>query len=386
MRILYLHSTPLDSEKANLVQVLNMCNAFCRVGHNVTLITRSSGNRNYDTIESIAERFGMGVLFDLRFFEGGFSILGRLKEIGALFSNVRERIHAELRGRAYDAVFIRSPIFMPLIKKIKVPVVYELHNDTLHYDSKILNEIWSRMFLRYTKSGIIKKVVVISEALKKIWTQKGVEPDRIFAYHDGFNPAHYREPLSKQEARKNLGARSEACLITYTGSLYKDRGIELILQAAQAIPHALFYIIGGPMEQVYYYSRLSKRYGIGNIVFTGRVDQKKVSQYLFASDILLLIFTDRVPTIDYCSPLKMFEYMASGRTILGHGFPTIQEVLKHGQDAVLVDPYDNDDFISTLKNLVGTHTDHLGDNARREAFAKYSWEKRAEAVAHFLSN
>ncbi|MBL7996069.1 glycosyltransferase [bacterium] len=386
MRILYVHSTPIGSEQANLVQVLNMCNAFCRIGHKVTLITRRSDNRLCDNGRFIKEKFGMEVLFELVYFDGGFSIMGRLREIGALFSNVRKLIQIELTTKPYDLVFIRAPIFMPFVKKFNVPVTYELHNDIIHYDSRILNFLWERMLLRYSAAGIINKVVVISDALRQIWIGKGIDPDRLIVHHDGFNPAHYEIEITKEHARMLLGMPAGKRIVTYTGSLYQDRGIELILQSAQAVPDAHFYIVGGPTERVQYYNGLLQSYGIRNVSLIGRVDQKDVCRYLFASDVLLLIFTESVPTIQYCSPLKMFEYMASGRSILGHSFPTINEVLTHGQNSILADPRSSNDFIEKLKKLLSSDEVLLGMNARKLAFDRYTWEKRAEKLVQFLSS
>ncbi len=384
MNILYVHSTPLDSEKANLVQVLNMCHAFCRVGNKVTLITRRSENRDCDSVPFVVSRFGIDVPFETLFFEGGFSIMGRLKEIGALFSNVKDLIREELSKKKYDIIFIRAPIFMPFVKSMGVPVIYELHNDTIHYDSKILNWFWERMFLSYTHKGYIQKVVVISEALKDIWIRKGIGTKSPLVYHDGFNPSHYQDGLSIDDARKSLGLRNDRPIVMYTGSLYRDRGIELIIEAASKIKDAMFYIVGGPEDRVKHYRQLAERQGLEHIVFVGRVNQKDVSRYLFAADVLLLIFTDAVPTIDYCSPLKMFEYMASGRTILAHAFPTIKEVLSDGQNAVFSDPGDPDDFVDKLRSALGAGK-QLGDNARKAAFEKYTWEKRAERIIQYLN-
>jgi glycosyltransferase involved in cell wall biosynthesis len=64
-------------------------------------------------------------------------------------------------------------------------------------------------------------------------------------------------------------------------------------------------------------------------------------------DILLLLSKKKIETSDggdigqYTSPLKMFEYMASGRPIIASKLPVFEEVLKHNVNALLVSP-DND--------------------------------------------
>ncbi len=38
MKILYMHTTALDKCKANVLQVLHMCHAFSKLGHEVLLL------------------------------------------------------------------------------------------------------------------------------------------------------------------------------------------------------------------------------------------------------------------------------------------------------------------------------------------------------------
>ncbi len=43
MKLLYLHNTPYNNQKANFVGVLSMCNAFSEVGIDTTLSILDSG-------------------------------------------------------------------------------------------------------------------------------------------------------------------------------------------------------------------------------------------------------------------------------------------------------------------------------------------------------
>ena len=386
MKILYLHSTTIDSEKANLIQVLNMCNAFSKIGHEVTLIIKKSKTEHLNDKDYILNKFGIEVPYPLVFFEGGLSLFGRFREMGLLFSNIWSVTRNEIKKTKYDIVFIRSPIFLPLVKRFHIPVVYEIHNHLVHQDSRILNYVWKRMLLKYCYVGVITKIVVISEALKKIWVSEGIAPDKILACHDGFNTAHFEVELTKEEARALLEIKTEKKVVTYAGSLYADRGIGLILKAAKQIPDAIFYVVGGPQDKVDYFKKSVIQNQVKNIVFTGRVSPREVRNYLFASDILLLIFTSDVPTINYCSPLKLFEYMASGRTIVGHAFPTIKEVLTNSLNAVLVEPENDDEFIEGLKRTIAIEDESLGKNARVAAFEHYRWETRAMNLVPFFKD
>jgi len=138
-------------------------------------------------------------------------------------------------------------------------------------------------------------------------------------------------------------------------------------------------VVGGPESQSQYYKQIAEELKLTNIVFTGQVKHENVSDYLYVSDILLALWSSEVGTINYCSPLKLFEYMAAERIIVEHGFPTIKEVITHNQNAILIKP-------DSLENLIVKTGDALKllDNyfmsvqPRKLVKEKYTWQKRVE--------
>jgi glycosyltransferase involved in cell wall biosynthesis len=231
--------------------------------------------------------------------------------------------------------------------------------------------------IKSVDNGKILKIVSISEALKQALINYGFNGSRIIVAHDGFDPEKFHEIIDTKDARIALKLPLDSKIITYTGSLYKDRKIENIIRLAERFQDALFVVVGGPNDQCEYYRRVAQSRGLKNVHLTGQVKHSTVPFYLQASDILLALWSSEVPTINYCSPLKIFEYMASGKLILAHGFETIKEVLSDGVNAVIVEPDSFEDLCDKLDYIL-TNDDlqHLGDNARKIAFEKYSWDIR----------
>ena len=126
---------------------------------------------------------------------------------------------------------------------------------------------------------------------------------------------------------------------------------------------------------------------INNIIFTGPKPYTLISKYLFASDILLALWSKKVPTMNYCSPLKLFEYMASGKIILAHDFITIREVIDHKKTGYLVNPDNISFLINALRDILSDEKYlHMGINARKLVFNKYSWNKRAKLIIDKILN
>ena len=163
----------------------------------------------------------------------------------------------------------------------------------------------------------------------------------------------------------------------YTGSLYPDREVENILLLAKQLPQHFFCIVGGPDKNKDYYVNLSSKMKLDNIKFTGHISHSLVPKYLKSADVLLALWSNKVPTINYCSPLKIFEYMASGTTIVAHNFPTIQEVLQHKINAFLVRYGDMDDLVK--QSEIALLENSCGKLAREHA-KKFTWDVRVKKI------
>jgi glycosyltransferase involved in cell wall biosynthesis len=77
------------------------------------------------------------------------------------------------------------------------------------------------------------------------------------------------------------------------------------------------------------------------------------------------------------SPMKTFEYLASGRAIVASDLPVFREVLNPG-NAVLLPPEDTAAWVRTLEALMHdpNRREQLGRQARLDA-RQYSWLERA---------
>lgn len=366
MKILYLHNVHTHSEYANSIQVKSMCKAMASLGHEVILSAPAAssidaGKKQECDGYSIVFRDTLKSKYS-KYFSG--------KGISRVVENLNP-----------DLIYLRTPLLLKQIPKDGVPVVMEIHNNRMHLGSRLLDRYWTKYIVRSAKKGFMRKIVCISDALSRYWIGKGIASSLIETYHDGFDETFYTTDISADTVRDKLRLPNDKVIVSYIGRLYENRGIDRVLCLAADYPLLQFVIVGGPNDQAVFYKQESKRQGIENIVFTGQVAHEATALYQQASDILLALWTKDVPTINYCSPLKVFEYMASGRTIVAHGFPTIKEVLTDEVNAILVEP----ESYSSLKQgldraLSQNDKSRLGNNAREDAFTHYTWRIRAENI------
>ncbi len=373
--ILYIHDGYLDSEKANIIQVLNMCYAFSNEGVSVKLVLKSSKTSITDIKKYIKSRLGFLPNFKIH-------ILNQKKIFRIEKYIINSEIKKIIKDPNYDYLFLRSPLYIKFGLKHNKKVIFESHNNLLHNRFSFIDYYWKKIIKKYIKNQNFKLFLCISKNLMNYWIDFGLNKNKCNYYHDGFNLEKFNKIRKKSYYRKNLSLPINKTIITYTGSLYNDRNIELIIKLARDFKSYYFCVVGGPNKSKNYFNEISKKNNLKNIKFIGRVVHSKINNYLFASDVLLALWSKDVKTINYCSPLKLFEYMASGKNILTQNHITILEVV-NSKTAYIYDYDSYFDMKSKLLEAVKDNKMKVGLNAKKEAEKKYSWESRVKNIIKF---
>ena len=200
-------------------------------------------------------------------------------------------------------------------------------------------------------------------------TPNGVEWDRF---------ANQPRP---REARASLGIQ-EKQTAAFSGHFYPGRGTNLLFTLAQALPEIQFLWIGGRQEDIDHWRNRLQAEAVQNVVLTGFIENSRLPLHLAAAEVLMIPFERRIEgssggnSVDICSPMKLFEYMATGRAILTSELPVIREVLDES-NACFAPPEDLLAWKNALSNLFNDpgRMDRLANNARRDA-QNYSWKER----------
>lgn len=368
------------SLNTTVLQVLSMCSAFSKAGWDVVLATESRSECSQSKLDTfIRSAFKEDSFVKTVFWERKL----QKKFINRFF--VRSKILAIIEREIPDLIFTREPLFLRAIVKKRIPVIFESHNSKQHNRSFLLHLFIKNEIKRISFNKYFICLLTISQNLLNFWQKQGVPENKLFAWHDGFDSELFENVLSKKKARKYLNLPLDKKIVIYTGGLYPDREIENILKLAEKNSEHLFIIIGGPEKNRIFFENLANQNKIYNVHFRGFVQHKNIPEYLYAGDILLALWSQKVPTISYCSPLKLFEYMAARRLIIVHDFPTIREVLEDGIDAIFCKPGNFQSLNSKFSEaLVKIDIDDFGINARKKAFEMFTWNNRVKKIMEFL--
>jgi glycosyltransferase involved in cell wall biosynthesis len=242
-----------------------------------------------------------------------------------------------------------------------------------------------RLFLRL-RGG--KRICPITKALLDILQrdyQGRLPPGEVVIAPNGVDLERFADLPGARQARRELGIAGEF-VAGYTGHLYPGRGLGLLTELARRHPLIQFLWTGGREGDVAYWASRLEREGIRNVRLTGFIDNSRLPVYQAAADVLLMPYEQVIEgsgggnSAEYCSPMKMFEYMATGRAMISSDLPPLREVLDD-QVAVLCPPEDPDAWSAALDSLASDPDglERLGANARKRA-ESYTWIARQERV------
>jgi glycosyltransferase involved in cell wall biosynthesis len=377
MDIVYFSNAQIPSRSTNALQVMRMCAGFRRAGAGVTLVhPRRIGNRpeGYDgdlwSFYGIAERFPIVSLpTPLTRRAAQVRVFARPIEAVPLATYLA---YIARPGAAPFVAYARSLLAAWLIQRIRRrlhtssscrAVVVELHDEPRRCrDWNLLREV--------------DGVVVISAALRERLIRQSPDlADRVWVEHDGVDLRLFEpEKLDRVGARRKLGLSDEPVAV-YTGRVNVEKGAGVLLDAAVLLDEWKVVLVGRVYERAFLERRPA------SVLFTGFVPPRHVPTYLAAADVLVLPSTDQLPYAAYTSPLKLFEYMASGRPIIASDLPALREVLRHEENALLFKSGDADALASAATRLLSNTglAKRLQENARADA-ASHSWDGRASRI------
>ena len=255
-----------------------------------------------------------------------------------------------------------------------LPCVWEIHS--------LPNAGAIRMLARGFQTGLLRRVVVISDALRSDIAEhledKALSA-RIIVARDAADCSRFLPAPGPGAARPSAG---------YIGSAYPGKGLEVIVPLAVRCPEVDFVLYG--MQP----SELSERFGNlpSNVLVKGKVQYSLVPEIMSEFDVALLpnqpsILMENGDDIGkYTSPMKMFEYMAAQKCILASDLPIIREVLTDGIDSLLAPHDDLEKWALKLHQVCGSADlrETVARNARKSFVEKYTYRARAEDVVRSL--
>ena len=369
MRVCYISQSALPSRTANSIHVMKMCKAFAGNGIDVVLLAPD----NKELVEP-----GIADIYSFYGIEPGFKITKLLwansKYQGCIYG-LLAGLYA--KKHRFDIVYARDHLGAYCASLLGMNVIFEAHGPP----SENSGRMSAYCFNGLMGSKRLKKLVVISQSLREYYRLRYPHnKDKIQVLPDAADPVpEDLQPhlLPNKHKRPQVG---------YIGHLYKGRGVNLIMDIARVCTWADFHLVGGTEDDIAHWRNSTEH--VQNIFFHGFVPYAEAERFRVAFDMLLAPYQEEVSvenrgnTVQWMSPIKIFEYLAAGKPIICSDLPVIHEVLQHGRNALLCPPNDAGAWITALTLLA--HDEgmrcKLGADAKKNFLENHTWDSRVKKI------
>lgn len=249
----------------------------------------------------------------------------------------------------------------------------------VHAFERLPKFIYRRIF-KYTR-GIITTNENKARGLEKYF---GVSQEKILVALNGVDLDIFSNLPPPRTARIQLSLPINKKLVVYTGTPSEEKGIGVLLKAASLLAHDIQIVsVGGGKKD---WATFKSDPNFEKIIWIPQVSHDKVSKYLAAADILVAPFSGQSSwTTLYTSPLKIPEYLASGRTIVISNLPSIREFVSENE-VFFFEADDAEDLVRAIRQALSNPEIMLQKgNAARLKAREFSWEKRAKRILEYIS-
>lgn len=371
MKIYYVVNARMPSDKAYGIQIAKMCEAFVEQGIELELIIPRTQHAQIP----LKEFYNLRVDVPTSTF-AGFDWYDRGR-IGFALSSLTFMASVCLyllrreRSALIYTIDMDSYSFAPLAL-LNAPVAAEMH-------SPKPTNIFTRLFFEKVKY-IITTNPIIQDELVSVFA---LPLERFIVEPNGVDPCAFEAP-AKGEARKALGLSADAKIVLYVGRFYDWKGMSILQQTAFILEKKgiLTYLVGGTQADFERRTQSSS----SSLHFGGLVAHQDITRWCSAADVLLILGTRANEfSYRYTAPMKLFEYLASGRPVVAADTPALRSLISE-HEVKFYTPDDPADLVRAISSVF-SDSERAGQ-ARVKGLQKareHVWAKRAERILAFCS-
>lgn len=280
-------------------------------------------------------------------------------------------LRAQLRRLGFEnpVLWVYTPHSADFIGRLGERVaVYECVDDFTSSKGLIHPKVIGRLERRLIEA--VDLLIVTAQAL---YDSKREGAARAVLVPNGVEADHFGRAADPSLPVAPALADAPHPLVGYLGTLNYWIDTELLARIAREHPDWTVALVG-PHDLL---ANLAPFEGLDNVIMTGRVAYQDVPTYVKAFDVCLNPYVlDGVA--EHCSPLKLYEYIATGKPIVSVDMPEA----KIFEDCITI-ANNADEFVSLVEQAV--QSDDGRAELRRSKAQEHTWQKRFEAVSAALA-
>jgi glycosyltransferase involved in cell wall biosynthesis len=239
----------------------------------------------------------------------------------------------------------------------------------------------AREFINRWTSCLDQKVIAVSEAARQAEIfRAGVPAEKVITIYNGIDPAPYQITDHRVAARlrQSLGIPANSLLIGTVSRLHPQKGIDCLLSALlpvrERFPEVRLLLAGDGELRPVLQTRAVELGLAETVIFTGmRTD---IPEFLAALDLFVL------PSLWEGLPNVLLEAMAARKAIVATAVGGTTELIRHGENGLLVPPQDTAGLSDAILNLLSDHNkrSQMGNMGYRRVCRDFSLTKMVKST------
>ena len=235
-----------------------------------------------------------------------------------------------------------------------VPVIISHNHSVYDYYGKFYN------LVEWFLSLITDRVICISEVVNGFANKtQRINSKKLITIHNGIDDVCDLTEKSSSDLKKELGIPINHPVICTISHMEEHKGLKYLLEAAslllQSKNDVSFLLVGEGVLKKELKILCADLKIEKNVIFAG--EQSDISEILSLSDIFVL------PSLREGLPLTILEAMACGKPVIATNVGGIPEIVKDGENGILVYPKDPETLYMAMNEL-------LGDREKREKMGR----------------
>ena len=276
-------------------------------------------------------------------------------------------------------------------KALGVPSIYEIRGfwhltqstKREGYDSSDHYRLSERFEIETAKES--DYVFTITQALKDILVENGVDEDRITVLPNAVDSSKFNMAPKDKKLESKLGFEGKV-VIGYIGSFVEYEGLDLLLEACSILKekHGDIFrlLLVGDGDTMQLLRRTARFLQLEDqVIFTGRIPHDDVQRYYSLIDIAPLP-RKGLRVCELVSPLKPFEAMGAGKVLITSSVQALAEIVQDGVTGMVFEKDNSGDLALKLETAILDEElrKKIGGNANKWVIENHSWDVISQRV------
>lgn len=211
-------------------------------------------------------------------------------------------------------------------------------------------------------------IIALSPGMRLGVINAGVAPERVAMIPNACDLELFSPERDGSSFRRRLATAGKFVCI-YFGAMGEANGLWYVISAAKRLhdrqEERIVFVLCGSGRDRHDLETYCQEHQMRNVVFVDPLPKSEIPDLVASADVGLTIFKN-VPILHTCSPNKMFDTLAAGRTVIVNTSGWLKELVERNQCGVATDPDDPEDLADNILAL--SQHPHLvqryGRNAR----------------------